>query len=124
VYLLRYNNDKAETNMLNLIDSMSPTDYARKRLEIEKLEIGSYDKLADKYKVNIRYVWEFIKFGIIPPLRICETLGIPVDPPSPLSYTRTRRERLNAIAISWGYESWCNFESAVIKSNDNKTPSQ
>jgi len=47
-----------------------------------------------------------------------------LDPSPDLVYTRTRRERLNAIAVSWGYESWCQFETAVIKSHDNKTPSQ
>jgi hypothetical protein len=46
---------------------MKSTDIVLKRLRSEYEQLGSYEKLADKYAVNVRYVWNFIKNGVVPP---------------------------------------------------------
>jgi hypothetical protein len=47
-----------------------------------------------------------------------------LDPSPDLVYTRTRRDKLNTVAVSWGYGGWCQFETAVITYHEQKTPSQ
>ena len=49
---------------------MKDTTLARKRLKIEYIELGSYDKLAERYGVNVRYVWDFVKNGNMPPMDV------------------------------------------------------
>lgn len=89
------------------------TFIVRKRLKQEKDELGSYAKLAKKYDVNVRYLWELLTMDKIPrSKKVCNKLGI--IPPS-LERTRARREKLNEIARYLGYDSWCKFETYLVK---------
>lgn len=92
----------------------------RIRLQNEKNALRSFDKLADKYSVNPRYVWEFIQKGIVPPKKICKKLGIQIDPPPPLRATQKRNAELNAIARELGYESWSNYGTRLIEKRRNR----
>lgn len=100
-----------------MIDAITSTSPHQIRLENEYRELGSVDKLADKYGVNVRYVWEFLKKGIVPPNKVCKKLGM-FDPDNDLLYTRTRRERLDEIARSKGHKSWCALETHVLKESE------
>lgn len=92
---------------------------ARNRLEqlkIEKIELGSYNKLALKYDVNVRYIWDLLVNEHVPHSRkVCKKLGIIKKG---LSYTRTRRQKLDRIARSRGYACWSAYESAMIRENE------
>ena len=98
---------------------MNPeTDSALERLKIEKEELGSYDKLAKKYGVNVRYVWELLALGKMPrSKKIRNKLGI--IPPS-LVHTRTRTKKLNKVARSMGYARWCAYGTAMIKEYEDE----
>jgi len=93
---------------------MNPeTNEVTERLKKEYSEIRSYNKLAQKYGVNVRYVWEFLTDGKIPKSKkVRNRLGVTT---SSLEHTRTRRHKLNEIARSMGYTSWCAYETAKIK---------
>jgi len=93
---------------------MNPeADDRLERLKIEKEELGSYDKLAKKYGVNVRYVWELLTKGKMPKSKkVRNKLGI--IPPS-LAHTRARTKQLNEIARSKGFASWCAYGTAMIK---------
>ena len=93
---------------------MNPeADDRLERLKIEKEELGSYDKLAKKYGVNVRYVWELLTKGKMPKSKkVRNKLGI--IPPS-LVHTRYRTKKLNTIARLWGFTSWCSFCTYLIK---------
>lgn len=82
-------------------------------LKQEKIELGSYNKLALKYGVNVRYVWDLLVNDNVPHSRkIRKKLGIIKHG---LEYTRTRNQKLNEIAKSWGYTSWCNYCTHLIE---------
>ena len=92
---------------------MSDIHDELKRLKNEKDEIGSYNKLAKKYGVNIRYVWEYLTTGKVPNSRkVQRKLGIKT---TALIYTRTRRQKLDEIAREWGYSGWCAYETTMIE---------
>lgn len=87
-----------------------------KRLKQEKDELGSYSKLAKKYDVNVRYIWELLSLGKMPKSKkVRNKLGII---PQPLEYTRTRRDGLNEIARYFGHASWSAYETAIINTID------
>jgi len=82
-------------------------------LKQEKIELGSYNKLALKYGVNVRYVWDLLANDRVPHSRsICKKLGIIKQG---LSYTRTRNQKLNEVARMKGYTSWSAYGTAMIK---------
>ena len=88
------------------------------RLKIEKEELGSYDKLAKKYGVNVRYVWELLTLGKIPKSKkVRNKLGI--IPPS-LEHTRIRNQKLDEIAKALGHDSWCAYGTAMIKEMEDE----
>ena len=92
------------------------TSLSAKRLESEYRELGSYSKLAKKYGVNVRYVWELLTLGKMPKSKkVRNKLGI--IPPS-LVHTRTRTKKLNEIARSLGYASWCKFCTHLLQEYD------
>jgi hypothetical protein len=96
---------------------MADTSKAKKRLQSEYGEIGSYDRLADNYRVNVRYVWEFLVKDAIPPIKICKRLKIPYDLPPPstkLTYTRTRNAQANEVAQHMGYKNWSQLTTVMI----------
>ena len=65
------------------------TDPAIIRLQSEKDELGSFDKLAKKYNVNVRYVWQLLTKGIYPPPKIRRKLGmITTKPHTPFQIAR------------------------------------
>ena len=99
---------------------MNPeTDSALERLKKEKDEVGSYNKLAKKYGVNVRYIWELLTLNKMPKSKkIRNKLGI--IPPS-LAHTRTRTKKLNEIAKKMGYASWCAYGTAMIKEYEDDT---
>ena len=85
-------------------------------LKQEKIELGSYNKLALKYGVNVRYIWDLLANGKIPKSsKVRKKLGIMKQG---LSYTITRRQKLNEIANKMGYASWCAYESAMIRESE------
>jgi len=87
-----------------------------KRLKNEKDELGSYNKLAKKYGVNVRYVWEYLTTGKVPSSRkVQRKLGIKT---TALIYTRTRRQKLDRIARDMGHACWSAYESAMIREYD------
>lgn len=89
------------------------TSISIKRLKQEKDKLGSYAKLARKYDVNVRYVWELLALGKIPTSKkIRNKLGII---PASLERTRARNHNLDEIARSWGYDGWSNYESEILK---------
>ena len=96
---------------------MNPEPASRlERLKIEKEELGSYDKLAKKYGVNVRYVWELLTLDKMPTSKkVRNKLGII---PQSLVHTRTRAKKLNEIAKLWGFGSWCSFCTTLIKEYD------
>ena len=98
---------------------MNPeTDDRLECLKNEKEEIGSYSKLAKKYGVNVRYVWELLTLGKMPKSKkVRNKLGI--IPPS-LVHTRTRTRKLNEIAKLKGYSSWCNYCTHLIKEYEDE----
>jgi hypothetical protein len=88
----------------------------KKRLLNEKKEFLTWRAVADKYHVNVSYIYNFVKHGIVPGNNaILEVLGFSDTPNTKLTYTRNRRERLDKIAQGWGYASWCNYESSTIE---------
>ena len=96
---------------------MNPeTNEVTERLKKEYSEIRSYNKLAIKYGVNVRYVWDLIANNKVPhSKKICKKLGIVKKG---LSYTRIRNNKLDKIAFSWGYTSWCAYETDMIKEHE------
>ena len=98
---------------------MNPEPASRLEcLKIEKEELGSYDKLAKKYGVNVRYVWELLTLGKMPhSKKVRNKLGI--IPPS-LVHTRYRTKKLNEIAKLWGFTSWCSFCTYLIKEMEDE----
>ena len=93
---------------------MNPeTNEVTERLKKEYSEIRSYNKLAIKYGVNVRYVWDLIANNKVPhSKKICKKLGIVKKG---LSYTRLRNQKLNEIAKLKGFSSWCNYCTHLIK---------
>ena len=88
------------------------------RLKIEKEELGSYDKLAKKYGVNVRYVWDLLVNNKIPKSKkVRNKLGI--IPPS-LVHTRARTKKLNKVARNMGYSSWCAYGTAMIQEMEDE----
>lgn len=98
------------------IEISSEVEIALNRLRNEKNEIGSFDKLAEKYGVNVRYVWDFIHDGVVPKSRkVCKKLGIPVRLSPVLQATRRRIAKANQIARAWGYKSWSEYTTQMIR---------
>ena len=93
---------------------MNPeTNEVTERLKKEYSEIRSYNKLAIKYGVNVRYVWDLIANNKVPhSKKICKKLGIVKKG---LSYTRIRNQKLDEIARELGYGTWCKFCTHLIK---------
>jgi hypothetical protein len=99
---------------ISITDSVART--VKKRLLSEKKEFLTWRAVADKYHVNVSYIYNFVKHGIVPGNNaILEVLGFLDVPNTKLDYTRSRRERLDEIAQGWGYASWCNYESSTIE---------
>ena len=96
---------------------MNPeTNEVTERLKKEYSEIRSYNKLAIKYGVNVRYVWDLIANNKVPhSKKICKKLGIVKKG---LSYTRIRNQKLDKIARDMGYACWSAYESAMIRERE------
>jgi len=105
----------------NMVDSANPDI---KRLQNEYLGIKSIHKMAAKYRVNIRYVWDLLVNGNIPTSKkICRRLGLAL-PEKPLSneqvYTRKRNDGLNAIARYFGHANWSAYGTALLNTIDTQ----
>ena len=102
--------------MANMVDSTNPDI---KRLQNEYLEVKSIHKMAAKYRVNFRYVWDLLVRGKVPTSKkVCKRLGLVMPEKhlsSELTYTRLRNQKLNEIATLKGFSSWCNYCTHLIK---------
>ena len=105
--------------MANMVDSTNPDI---KRLQNEYLEVKSIHKMAAKYRVNFRYVWDLLVNGKIPTSKkVCKRLGLVMPEKhlsSELTYTRIRNQKLDKIARDMGYACWSAYESAMIRERE------
>lgn len=71
----------------------------------------SYHKIGESLGITKPAVGRIIK-GIRPGKKVSDILKL--DPSPDLSYTRRRRNKLNWIAKTWGYDNWANYETCVL----------
>ena len=74
----------------------------------------TYYSIATVYHINKAMVWQ-IEHDYVPGKKVSTILQL--EPDGDLQYTRTRRQRLNEIAKKWGFSSWANYETWMLKSN-------
>ena len=80
-----------------------------------RLNGQTYQSIASHYNLTRSMVYQ-IERGYKPGKKISSILNL--DPEPGLISTRKRREILNEIAKSWGYASWCSYETSIIKSSN------
>lgn len=74
----------------------------------------TYRKIAGKLGIKsalVKYIENNSNYR--PGKKVAAILNL--DPEPGLISTRKRRERLDEIARSWGYSSWCAYETECIK---------
>jgi hypothetical protein len=78
----------------------------------ERHENGeSYQTLAYEYGVSKPVIGRLIA-GKRPGRKVAAILNLDASPA--LTYTRKRRETLNARAVEWGYRDWSAYETAMM----------
>ena len=100
--------------------SNSSINRVKKRLLDEKVN-KSWRAVADKYQVNVSYIYNLVKHNQVPGnLAICEALGLFDRENKKSDYTVNRRKRLDEIAQKLGHASWCAYETYILKENDEQ----
>jgi len=90
----------------------------RQRLLREKRLLGTWRAVADKYEINVSYIYNFALKGRVPANSLIRTvLGFPAqnDIPPKLLDTRQRNAARDAIARMWGYRSASEFWTCMIE---------
>ena len=84
---------------------------ARKRLNNERRDAGSYRQLAEKLGIKHHtYISNFVKHGILPNKDAQKKMGIYQPSKGAIKYQAS-----NARAKAKGWKSWSDYQQAVIK---------
>ena len=86
-------------------------DNLRDEIKKRRSNGETYESIGDDFGTSgsmIQYIEEHPRYN--PGRNIKKKLGLETSD----KYTRTRRDRLNDIAIFNGYKSWCAFETYVL----------
>ena len=86
----------------------------RERIISKRDKGESYRRIASKLGLEpsmVRYIETHENYK--PSKRMVKILNL--DPEPSLAYARTRNQKLDEIARSWGYSGWCAYGTAMIK---------
>lgn len=91
----------------------------RKTIQKKRESGQTYRRIASKLGINaalVQYIETHEDYK--PSKQVAKIFNL--DPDQNLICTRKRRERLNEIAKSWGYTSWSNYETEMIRTYSMK----